>query len=335
MITVQTDFPSTITLPIGWATGHQAVSVTPTFVLIPEAWNDRRDDLPGDKSKSAAAAVVKEEKEKEPEKHDDVPPKEISDKVDTAKVEKAEKIPEPQADLYAHELHKDEDHHDLHDHPTDEGPLAHGLLHHVHHADPLHVLSIRDDPESQHKEELKYNAPHVVARDEPQVVKPEDQQELDHVHLHLKDQAHKKIKQGTVDKHLHDIKVKHDHRMEQERERPRDDDVKHPHSKDPRDHDLFDLKHKRMMDHIRDRDRERDIFKHDGHEGEEEGAEEGEEGAEVDEKEARIAEIMEEEGIHREGTVQCRTVLCGTAQHFACYTDVQLSPFTFSDNVIL
>lgn len=297
-----------ITVLAGWATGHQAVSVTPSFILTPEAWNDRRDDLP-DKSKTAAVV------EKEKEKNDEQPPKEINDKIavqDTAKVEKADKIPEPQEDLYAHELHKDEDNHELHDHPHDEGVHPHDPLHLLHRHGPRGVLSIRDEIEKLSKGEQKYNTPHVVARDEPQVVKPEEQQDLDHFHLHSKDESHKRIKQGTVDKHLHDIKVRHDHRMEQERgekERPRDDDVKHPHSFDPRDHDHFDLKHKRIMDSIRDRERdrarEREIFKHDGHEGEEEGEEEGaEEGEEeVDEKEARIAEIMEEEGIHREGTV--------------------------------
>lgn len=258
--------------------------------MIPEAWNDRRDDSP---EKSKAASDIKEpDQHLAAEKRDQQPPRELdgktagADRADSAKIEKAEKIPEPQEDLYAHDLHKDEDH---------DAPRA----------DPHHLLSIRDDPENEHKGEIKYNTPHKVGHDEPQVVRPEDQQQADHFHLHLKDEAHRSHNKEDVDMHLHDMKKRRDHILFHQREnheRQRDDDVKHPHSNDPRDHDPFDMQHKRMMDRVRDRERERDLFQG-GHEGEAEGEGGAEgEGEAVPDEDPRIEEIIEEEtGIHRAG----------------------------------
>ena len=182
---------------LGWALGHEAVSLTPTFILVPESWNDRRADPVSD--------IVVDEKTdskiKTNVKHNRV----IKDPglASSRTADEGEKpesvISAPQEDLYAHELHRhdtksahsDEHHdHDIHN------------LHDSH--EEHHQLSIRDVPESDANLESKDPPNHIPSGNtkiEPHVIA---QREMERGHLHLlsKDgDKHIKMREDLIESH--------------------------------------------------------------------------------------------------------------------------------------
>lgn len=254
--------------------------MSPTFILIAESWSDRRGDL-------APKAKVAETREDSPLKVADVPqvaPTEekdfrlgASDQVgraggDLAWNEKGgqldpedhrrvqdEKIPEPQENLYAHELHKDEhDHH--HDRDDHEG-VDHEHNHHEHdeeHHNDHHEMAIRDDPQDH----LSHSnlIPRLADKEEHTGDNLDTDRERDHRVHDMRHRDPEDLHGNRFDlfrrgrEKLNDV-------MGRGRPRPRDDDVKHghkdavhPHSEDIKDHDVFDMVRKKAMDKIRDRD---------------------------------------------------------------------------------
>ena len=182
---------------VGWALGHEAVSLTPTFTLVPESWNDRRADPVSDivvdeKTDSKIKAHVK---------HNRV----IKDSglASSRTVDEEEKpesvISAPQEDLYAHELH----HHDSksalpdehHDHDTHN-------LHDSH--EEHHQLSIRDVPESDTNLGSKDPPNHIPSGDskiEPHVIA---QREIERGQLHLlskEGDRHIKMREDLIESH--------------------------------------------------------------------------------------------------------------------------------------
>jgi hypothetical protein len=170
--------------------GHEAVNLTPTFVLVPESWNDRRADL------SDAASDKKTDS-----KHDSIQ-KDIADHGAgdlSVKGGKSETdIAAPQEDLYAHELqhHDTDSEHDLHlsDHHEE-----HHEEHHEHEEDH-HQLSIRDDPEPHEDLVPKILTNHMHTKLDPLIIA---QREHDRIHLHsLSDtDKHFKIREDFLKNH--------------------------------------------------------------------------------------------------------------------------------------
>jgi hypothetical protein len=167
--------------------GHEAVNLTPTFVLVPESWNDRRADLPD------AASDKKTDS-----KHDNI----LKDSADhgagdlSVKGGKSETdIAAPQEDLYAHELQ----HHDT-DSEHDHHLLDHHEEHHEHEEDH-HQLSIRDDPEPHEDLVPKILTNHIHTKLDPLIIA---QREHDRNHLHsLSDtDKHFKIREDFLKNHL-------------------------------------------------------------------------------------------------------------------------------------
>lgn len=170
--------------------GHEAVSLTPTFVLVPESWNDRRADLPD------AASDKKTDSKQDSILKDSASHGAGDLSVKGGKSEAG--IVAPQEDLYAHELQ----HHDTdseHDHPAD-----HHEEHHEHEEDH-HQLSIRDDPEP-HEDlvpKILTNHMHIPSghtKLDPHVIA---QREHDRNHLHsLSDtDKHFKIREDFLKNH--------------------------------------------------------------------------------------------------------------------------------------
>ena len=212
---------------VGWALGHEAVSLTPTFILVPESWNDRRADPVSDivvdeKTDSKIKAHVK---------HNRV----IKDSglASSRTADEREKpdsvISAPQEDLYAHELHHhdskqalsdehhDHDTHNLHDsHEDHHDHDTHNLHdsheeHHDHDTHNLHdsheehhQLSIRDVPEHDANLGSKDPPNHIPSGDskiEPHVIA---QREIERGHLHLlsKDgDKHIKMREDLIESH--------------------------------------------------------------------------------------------------------------------------------------
>ena len=179
--------------------GHEAVNLTPTFVLVPESWNDRRADLPDAASDKNTDS-----------KHESI----LKDSTDhgagdlSVKGGKSEAdIAAPQEDLYAHELQ----HHDTdseHDHHLSDHHEEHNEEHHEEHhehEEDHHQLSIRDDPEPHEDLVPKILTDHMHITSghtklEPHIIA---QREHDRNHLHsLSDtDKHFKIREDFLKNH--------------------------------------------------------------------------------------------------------------------------------------
>ena len=222
------------------------------------------------------------------EKHEDSAAAVADALQEPPKVEKVvadqKRIPEPQENEYAHELHKDErdisdrriqhdthhdhdDHENHHDHeehdehenhhdheevahPYHEDHDEHGEEHHTDH----HEMALRDDPHDH----LSHSnlIPRLADKDEGHHVENTDRQGADYERGHHDpEEAHGNkfdlFRRGRD--RLRDV-IGRERRRDDDLKKHDEKDVVHPHSEHAADHDVFDIIRKKAMDKIRDRD---------------------------------------------------------------------------------